>query len=321
MTDRPALVHGLCGFDVLPDGGLAPSLAAGVPQASLLEGRRLTLYVFATAPEAAAFAAGVALAIRNDVRAIAGRDGAERVVAVEAASPELPAPETFEEAVAVEDRGGAGMQGALAIWRTMRSGMPDGFVLDISPDGTLVSLDVGVRRFALSMDAWDVTASTTYRASDKRVSTALSCNWTTSALDFDAVDRTLRVRLPIERFQEKLGLLRLVDDLVAGEESRDEFGRLRDRIRRDPAHCRFVELMLDGWRMTSLYGAVVLVPPASSDARLRPLSGAVLHRLEAADLVRKPRSALRRPEPQNFTYEIGDLAGSAVHVPTKKGDA
>jgi hypothetical protein len=321
LTDQPALVHGLCGIDVLPDGRLAPSLAAGVPQASLLEGRRLTLYVFATAPEAAAFAAGVALAIRNDVRAITGRDGAERVVAVEAAASEFPAPETFEEAVAVEDRGGAGMQRALAIWRMLRHGMPEGLALDISSDGISAALDVGARRFALTMAYGDVTATATYRANAKRVSTALACNLRTSALDFDAIDKTLQVRFPVERFLDKVGLLTLVDDLVADEESRDEFDRLRNLIRRDPAHCRIVEMMLGGWRMSSLHGSVVLVPPAASKARLRPVSGALLHRLVAADLVRKPLGALRRREPHNFAYEIGDLAGSAVHVPTKEVDA
>lgn len=321
MTDLPPLVHGLCGFHVLSDGGLAPSLAAGVPQLSLLEGRRLTLHVFATPPEAAAFAAGVALAVRNDVRAIVGRDGAERVVAVEAASPGLPSPETFEEAVAVEDRGGAGMQRALAVWRMLRPGMPGGLGLDISSDGTAVALDVGARRFGLTLAYGDVVATAAYRANAKRVSTALACNLRTSALDFDAIDKTLQVRFPVERFLEKVGLLTLVDDLVADEESRDEFDRLRNRIRRDPAHCRIVEMMLAGWRMSSLHGSVVLVPPAASEARLRPVSGALLHRLVAADLVRKPRSALRRREPHNFAYEVGDLAGSAVNQPPNEVDA
>lgn len=318
MTDPATFVHGLCGFEVLADLDLVPSLAADVPVPGVLEGRRLTLHVFATAQEAVAFAAGVAVAARNGVAAVVGRNGAERVVAVEAMAPGLAAPDNFEAAVAVEDRGGVGMQRALAVWRMLRPGMPEGFSLDVSPDGSSVALDVGVRRFDLSLDAWDVTATTTYRASAKRVSTALSCNWTTSALDFDAIDRVLRVRFPVEQFQEKVGLLSLVDDLVADEESRDEFGRLRDRIRRDPAHCRIVELMLDGWRMSSIHGSVVLVPPAGSNARLRPLSGALLHRLEAADLVRKPRSALRRREPHNFAYELGNIDGSAVRTPREK---
>jgi hypothetical protein len=319
MTDRPTLVRGLCGFEVLPDGRLVPSLEDGVPEALALEGRRLILHVFATAPEAAAFAAGVALAVLNDLRAVVGRHGAERVVAVE--TPGLGPPETFEDGVAVEDRGGGGLQRALAVWRMLRAGMPDGIALDVSPDGTSVSLDVGARRFALSLDAWDVTATTTYRANARRVSTALACNLTTSALDFDAIDRTLQVRFPVERFLEKVGLLALVDDLVAGEESHDEFDRVRSRIRSDPSHCRIVEMMLEGWRMSSLHGSVVLVPPAASDARLRPMSGALLHRLVAADLVRRPRGALGRRQPHNFAYEVGDLAGSAVKPPSKEAEA
>lgn len=319
MTALPTLAHGLCGFAVLPDGRLAPSLADGVPEAPVLEGRRLTLHVFATAPEAVAFAAGVAVAVGDDVHAVVGRDGAERVVAV--AAPELGAPESFEDAVAVEDRGGVDMQRALAVWRMLRTGMPHGFALDISSDGSSVALDVGARRFALSLGFGDVVATAAYRANAKRVSTALACNLTTSALDFDAVGRTLQVRFPVELFREKVGMLALVDDLVADEESRDEFELARAHIRRDPGHCRIVELMLGGWRMSSLHGSVVLVPPAASDARLRPMSGALLHRLVAADLVRKPRGALSRREPHNFAYEVGDLAGSAVHLPSKEAEA
>lgn len=321
MMDAGRLVHGLCGFEILADQGLAPSLAAGVPDPGVLEGRRLTLHVFATPPEAAAFAAGVATAARNGVLAVVGRNGAERVVAVDAIAPGLAAPENFEAAVSIEDRGGGGIQRALAVWRMLRVDMPAGFALDISPDGASASLDVGVRRFALSLDSWDVTATTTYRAAAKRVSTALACNLTTSALDFDAIDKTLQVRFPVERFLEKVGLLRLVDELVADEESRDEFGLLRERIRRDPAHCRIVELMLGGWRMTSFHGSVVLIPPVGSEARLRPVAGALLQRLVAADLVRKPRSAKMRSELHNFAYEVGGLDGSAVRIPIGKADA
>lgn len=321
MTEVAAFVHGLCGFAVLPGRELVPSLSAGIPDAGLLEGRRLTLHVFSSAAEAAAFAAGVAHAARNDVRAVVGRDGAERIVAVDAAQPDQGAPERFEDAVEVVDRGGAGFQKARAVWETARNRVPDGFVLDISSDGSLVELDIGPRRFALSLDYGEVTATATYRANAKRVSTALACNWTTSAVDFDAIDKTLQVRFPVASFLEKVGVLTLVDRLVADEESRDEFGLMRERIRRDRAHCRVVELMLQGWRMSSFHGSVVMIPPAGSEASLRPLAGALLQRLLAADLVRKPRSAMVRNELHNFAYEVGTLSGSAVRMPEKRVDA
>ena len=317
MTEAAALVHGLCGFEVLPGGELVPSLSAGVPDEGLLEGRRLVLHVFASSPEAAAFAAGVALAARNDVRAVAGRDGAELIVAIDATQADRRAPERFEDAVEVVDRGGAAAQTARAMWQMLRTGMPEGFVLDIAPDGSSVELDIGPRRFALSLAYGEVTATTTYLANAKRVSTALACNWTTSAVDFDAIDKTLQVRFPVETFREKVGVLTLVDTLVADEESRDEFGLMRERIRTDPGHCRIVELMLQGWRMSSFHGSVVMIPPADSGARLRPLAGALLQRLIAADLVRKPRSALHRNELHNFAYEVGSLSGSAVRIPEK----
>lgn len=319
MTGSADLVHGICGFGI--DGAtLVPSLAKGIPEASILEGRRVELHVFNGAAEAAAFAAGVTRAARNGLHASAGRSGAERVVALDVSEPDRPAPQRFADSVDLVDHGGLELQRTSSVWWSMRNSLPEGLALDISPDGATVELDVGSRRFALSNEWGDVTASTTYRASDRRVSTALMCNWPTSGLDFDAVDKVLRVRIPADAFAARAAILPEVGRLVADEESRDEFATVIERIRRDPAHCRIVELMLEGWRLSSFDGSVVLVPPEGSERRLRPVAGSLLRRLIDADMIRTPREASRPGVRRNFSYEVGPLSGTAVRTQPKTAE-
>ncbi|MGU3560630.1 hypothetical protein [Methylobacterium radiotolerans] len=228
MTGSADLVHGICGFGI--DGGmLVPSLAEGIPEASVLEGRRLELHVFSSAVEAAAFSAGVTRAVRNGLHAVVGRNGAERVVAFDISEPDRPAPQHFADSVDPVDHGGLALQTASAGWWSLRTSLPDGLALDISSDGTTAELDAGTRRFTLSNEWGDVVASTTYRASDRRVSTALMCNWPTSGLDFDAVDKVLRVRIPTDAFTNRAGILSEVGRLVADEDTcRPQAGGPRD---------------------------------------------------------------------------------------------
>lgn len=315
MMGGTDLVHGICGFAAETASGFVPSLEEGMPAVSVLEGRRLELHVFAGAAEAAAYATGVARAARNELYAVAGRDGAERVVALEVVEAGRPAPARFEDSVEVIDHGGVGLQRASACWRAVRGSLPDGLAMDIAPDGASVGLDVGPRRFALSLEWDEVTATTSYRANDWRVSTALICNLSTSGLDFDAVEKVLRVRFPVGSFADRAAVLVEVDRLVAAEESRDEFGLMVEHIRRDPAHCRIVESMLGGWRLSSYDGSVVLVPPAGSDRRLRPIAGSVIRRLIGADMIRRPRHADRLGDRPSFAYEVGSLSGTSVRIP------
>jgi hypothetical protein len=317
MTGGTDLVHGICGFADDTAFGFIPSLKEGLPPVSILEGRRLEMHVFAAAAEAAAFAAGVTRAARNELHAAAGRDGAERVVALEVAEAGRPAPACFEDSVDVVDHGGLGLQRAAARWQAVRGSLPGGLALDITPDGASVGLDVGPRRFALSLEWDEVTATTSYRANDWRVSTALMCNLSTSGLNFDAVEKVLRVRFPVGSFADRAAVLVEVDRLVAAEESRDEFGLMVEHIRRDPAHCRIVESMFGGWRLSSQDGSVVLVPPAGSDRRLRPIAGSVIQRLIGADMIRRPRHADRLGDRPSFSYEVGSLSGTAVRIPAK----
>jgi hypothetical protein len=313
VTGSADLVHGICGFGI--DGGtLVPSLGEGIPEASVMEGRRLELHVFSSAVEAAAFSAGVTRAARNGLHAVVGRNGAERVVALDVSEPDRPAPQHFADSVDPVDHGGLALQTASAGWWSLRTSLPDGLALDISSDGATVELDAGTRRFTLSNEWGDVVASTTYRASDRRVSTALMCNWPTSGLDFDAVDKVLRVRIPTDAFANRAGILSEVGRLVADEESRDEFATVVERIRRDPAHCRIVELMLEGWRLSSFDGSVVLVPPEGSERRLRPVARAHIQRLVDADMIRTPLEASRPGLRRNFSYEVGPLSGTAVRA-------
>jgi hypothetical protein len=317
ITDGTDLVHGICGLATDTASGLVPILKEGMPAVSVLEGRRLELHVFAGAAEAAAFAKGVARAARNELHATVGRDGAERVVALEVVEAGRLAPARFEDSVDVVDHGGLGLQRASARWRAVSGSLPGGLALDIAPDGASVGLDVGPRRFALSLEWDEVTATTSYRANDWRVSTALMCSLSTSGLDFDAVEKVLRVRFPVDAFADRARILVEVDRLVAAEESRDEFGIMIEHIRRDPAHCRIVESMLGGWRLSSYDGSVVLVPPAGSERRLRPIAGSVIQRLIGADMIRRPRHADRRADRPCFSYEVGSLSGTAVRIPAK----
>lgn len=305
------LIHGLCRI-AAADGMAVPSLAdppgdADVP--AVAPGS--VLHVFATPAEAVAFAAGAALHADCSVRAVQGVDGAERVVLV---SVRTDAEIAGRDGVGLVDHGGAALQRAQALWRRFAGAVPEPFAFAIAPDGS-AELVLGARRFALEVAYGEIVATTGYAANDKRVSTAIACDWTTSALDFLAKDRVLRINIDPERFLSLLPRLVRLDELVAGEESRDAASVLYDQVRRDPEHCRVVELMLSGWRLTSTHHTAALVPPQGSDARMRRIGGGMLSRLVEADLVRKPRHASGRSEFFAFAFEVGSLDGTAVRRP------
>ncbi|MCP1545626.1 hypothetical protein [Methylorubrum extorquens] len=305
------LIHGLCRI-AAADGAAVPSLAeppgdAEVPAVAAGS----VLHVFAAPAEAAAFAAGAALDPAGPVCAAQGVDGAERVVLV---SVRTDAEVAGRDGIGLVDHGGAALQRAQALWRGLASSVPEPFAFAIAPDGS-AELVLGPRRFALEVSYGEIVATTGYAANDKRVSTAIACDWTTSVLDYLAKDGALRINFDPERFLSLLPRLVRLDELVAGEESRDAASVLYEQVRRDPEHCKVVELMLSGWRLTSTHHTAALVPPQGSDARMRRIGGGMLSRLVEADLVRKPRHATGRSGMFAFAFEVGSLDGTAVRRP------
>lgn len=312
---QEGLAHGLCRIDEI-DGVPTPTLAdvpAGVPVPGGTSG--LVLHVFEHAAEAAAFAAGSALHPGGTVRAIQGVAGAERVVLVWPWADSAGA--DVRDGVGLTDHGGAEVQRAHAIWRRLAVAVPAPFTFGIAPGGS-AELVLSPRRFALDVSCGEIVARTVYVANDKRVSTAIACDWTTSVLDFSAKDRVLRINFDPERFLALLPRLVRVDELVADEESRDAAAVLNEQVRRDPEHCRVVELMLAGWRLSSTHHTAALVPPPGSEARMRRVGGSFLNRLVDADLIRKPRHAEGRNALFAFAYEVGSLDGTAVRRPEPK---
>lgn len=305
------LIHGLCRI-AAAGGAPVPSLADPPGAAEMPEvAPGSVLHVFATPAEAAAFAAGAALHADCRVRAAQGVDGAERVVLV---SIGADGERAGMDGIGLVDHGGAALQRAQALWRGLASAVPEPFAFAIAPDGS-AELVLGPRRFALEVSYGEIVATTGYAANDKRVSTAIACDWTTSVLDFLAKDRVLKVNFDPERFLSLLPRLVRLDELVAGEESRDAAAVLHEQVRRDPEHCKVVELMLSGWRLTSTHHTAALVPPQGSDARMRRIGGGMLGRLVEADLVRKPRHAAGRSQMFAFAFEVGSLDGTAVRRP------
>lgn len=304
------LVHGLCRISATA-GTPTPTLA-DVPAACDIPGEpNFVLHVFATASEAAAFAAGAALDPDGRYSAVQGVDGAERVVLV---APRADAGRYDATGIGFVDHGGVELQRSLALWRRLSVAVATPFAFEVEPDGS-AKLALGPRRFVLEFSHGEIVARMAYVANDKRVSTAIACDWTTSVLDYLAQDRMLRLNFDPEQFLTLLPRLVRVDELVAGEESRDAAAVLIEHVRRDPEHCRVVELMLSGWRLYSTHHTAALVPPQGSEARMRRIGGGLLSRLVDADLIRKPRHADGRNAQFAFAYEVGSLGGSAVRRP------
>ena len=316
-------VHDIC-YLVESEGAILPAhRSAQAVEIAAVAGRNLEIHVFSAGGEAAAFASGVAVLASNHLRVRVGTGPVAHVAVLERLDAEGPG------RIGLVDHGGARVQQDATRWAWLtrfartwdRTGHRYPTVMFQPPFGEAsAELKIEHQRFTVRQDDEILILTCPISADAEAVRAHLAETLAPSPDELNVGPDGLTLRLRRADLPDRIAMLHAIGQGLSHCRYQKERAEKRAETRQDRAHCRIVELMLQGWTLTNSQGRGALKPPTGSPHKARDLGYAMLGRLIDAELIRPPKGRETRGHQQwNVVYEIGNLDGSAVRRPD--GDA